>query len=118
MRMTWSQLREWAYLKSRPKMFDAFYLLTMGAENGGWVRYQLLPASMHGHRVNIVYYDIEVNPDGSRVKYASGHFHCVNCKLMGTENTMRTYACFGDTKDGPSSRCNQNASNLSKTPPR
>lgn len=92
--MTWRQLSAWAYLRSRPKMFDAPYLLTMGAENGGRVRYQLLPASMHGHHVDIVYYDIEVNPDGSRVKYPSGNFHCVDCKLMGTVNTMKEYNCF------------------------
>lgn len=91
--MTWRQLNAWVYLRSRPKMFDAPYLLTMGTENGGWCRYQLFPASMHGHRINIVYYDITVNPDGSRVKIPSGHFHCVNCKLMGTTNTMKEYDC-------------------------
>lgn len=79
---------------SKIKLFDAPHLLTMRAENGGWVRYQLLPASVHGHHVDIVYYDIEVNPDGSRVKYPSGHFHCVDCKLMGTVNTMKEYNCF------------------------
>lgn len=78
---------------SKIKHFDAPYLLTMSAENGGWV-YQRLPASMHGHRVNIVYNDIEINPDGSEVKFPSGHFHCVDCKLMGTENTMKEYSCL------------------------
>lgn len=83
---------------SKIKMFDAPYLLTMGAKNGGWCRYQLLPASMHGHRVNIVYYDIEVNPDGSKVKILSGWYHCVNCKLMGPVNTMEEYDCFSRPK--------------------
>jgi len=80
-------------------MFDAPYLLTMGAQNGGWVRYQLLPAYMHGHRVNIVYYDIEVNPDGSRVKYPSEFYHCIHCGLMGSEETMQNYTCYYEVED-------------------
>lgn len=95
MRMTWKQFKEKCWLRSRPKEFDRPYLLTMGSENGGWCRYQTFPASMHGHHVNIVYYDVEVNPDGSRVKYPSGHFHCVACKLMGSQNTMEEYFCSG-----------------------
>lgn len=79
---------------SKIKHFDAPYLLTMSAQNGGWVRYQILPAPMHGHRIDIVYYDIEVNPDGSRVKYPSGLYYCVDCKLMGSVSTMKEYVCF------------------------
>lgn len=80
---------------SKIKCFDAPYLKTMSSDNGGWVRYQTLPASMHGHHVNIDYYDIVVNwHDMSRVKYPSGFYHCVDCKLMGTTNTMKEYSCL------------------------
>lgn len=88
--------RRWK--RNRPKEFDAPYLLTMSAKNGGWVRYQLLPALMYGHHVDFVHYDIEVNPDGSRVKFPSGMFHCVDCKLMGNQYTMERYTCCGSTK--------------------
>lgn len=79
-------------------MFDAPYLLTMGAGNGGWVRYQLLPASMSEHRVNFVYNFIEVDPDEPPQEIWEGLFHCVHCKLMGIETTMETYTCFGLNK--------------------
>lgn len=79
---------------------DRDYICTIGKDERGnpFCRYDLLPISMHGHRVDIVYYDIEVNPDGSRVKYPSGIFHCIDCKLMGTVKTMKEYICFGSTK--------------------
>lgn len=85
---------------SKIKHFDAPYLLTMSAEDGGWVRYQLLPASMHGHRVDIVYYDIIVNIKEDRtdyvtVKIPSETFHCIYCKLMGNQYTFERYSCFG-----------------------
>jgi len=80
---------------SKIKMFDYPYLLTMSAENGGWVRYQLLPASMHGHRVNLVDYFIEVNPAEPPLEIWSGNYHCIHCKLMGSETTMETYTCSG-----------------------
>ena len=87
------EFRAWLYLRNRPKMFDSPYLLTMSAQNGGWVRYQLLPASMHGHRVNLVQYYIEVNPEEELLEIWSGNFHCIYCKLMGSEATMRAYSC-------------------------
>lgn len=83
---------------SKIKCFDAPYLKTLGSDNGGWVRYQTLPASMHGHHVNIVYHDIEVNSDGSRVEFPSGDFHCVNCQLMGNQYTFERYSCLGNDK--------------------
>lgn len=88
---------------SKIKMFDAPYLLTMGAENGGWCRYQLLPASMHGHRVNFVYHYIPVNVNEDRTDYIyakiwEGGFHCVDCKLGGNAKTMEAYNCFVSTK--------------------
>ncbi len=82
--------RAWAYLRSIPKCFDSPYLLTMGKD---WVRYQLLPASMHGHRVKLVDHYVYVNPEEEPLKIWSGNFHCIHCKLMGTENTMKTYTC-------------------------
>lgn len=57
-----------------------------------FIRYQHCPAYMFGHRVNIVYHFIPVQPDVT-VKIASEHFHCVNCKLMGSINTMQEYTC-------------------------
>jgi len=77
-----------------PKQFDHPYLKTIGTENGiPFVRYQVLPAYIHGHRVNLVHYDIKVNPDGSRVKYWSGLFHCIHCKIMGSRQTLKDYSC-------------------------
>lgn len=74
-------------------MFDAPYLLTMGADNGGWCRYQLFPASLHGHRVNPVSHFIVVNYAEPDLEVWSGNFHCIDCKLMGTQNTMKGYSC-------------------------
>lgn len=68
------------------KQFDHPYLLTLGADNGGWIRYQILPAYVHGHRVNPVYYT-------TPVKYWSGHFHCMDCKIMGNNDTLKRYNC-------------------------
>lgn len=82
------------YLTDNPnykRAFDAPYLHTMSLES---TRYQLYPAEMDGHHVNSVDHDIEVNPDGSRVKVFSGFYHCVDCKLMGSTTTMENYRCF------------------------
>lgn len=68
-----------------PKAFDYPYLLTMG---NGAVRYQLLPATVHGHRVNIVNYISE------HVSYWSGNFICTRCKLLGGNDTMKQYRCL------------------------
>lgn len=86
------------FRRNRPKAFDAPYLLTMSAQNGGWCRYQLLPASMHGHRVNLVSHFITVNDAEPDLEIWSGQFHCVDCKMMGNEITMERYTCFGSTK--------------------
>jgi len=75
-------------------MFDLDYDFTIcNADGNGTTWYFKCPVPMHGHHVNIVYYDIGVNPDGSRVKFPSGFYHCVNCKLMGTLNSMQEYRC-------------------------
>jgi hypothetical protein len=69
------------------------YLYTICAENGGWVRYQTLPACMgQGHRVNFSYNHVRIN-EQTTLKIWQGMFYCVNCKLMGTVNTMREYHC-------------------------
>jgi hypothetical protein len=75
---------------SNIKAFDSTYLLTM---TKNWVRYQLLPASMHGHRVNVVDHFIHVNEDEPPLSIWSGQFNCIRCKLMGSEETMREYKC-------------------------
>lgn len=68
--------------------FDHPYLLTMGYDDGiPFVRYQSLPAHMHSHRVTLVQYK------SGHVEYWSGRFHCVDCGLMGTTNTMKVYTC-------------------------
>lgn len=72
------------------KQFEHPYMVTITKD---WVRYQILPASLHGHSVNPVYQDIEVNADGSRVKIPTEFFHCIHCKLMGTIDTLREYSC-------------------------
>jgi hypothetical protein len=99
MRMTFAQFQQ-KHVKI--KAFDSPYLFTMGAENGGWVRYQLLPASMSGHRVNLVYHSIEVNPDEPPMEIWEDFFHCIHCKLMGTKTTMQEYSCDSERKDGKS----------------
>lgn len=69
------------------------YLYTICAENGGWVRYQSLPACMgQGHRVNFVHSQVRIN-ERTTIKIWQGMFYCVQCKLMGTMNTMREYTC-------------------------
>lgn len=77
-----------------PAMFDAPYILTMGKDEVGtpFVRYQLLPAHIAGHRCNVVYAEVYVQPTLT-IKIPSAHFHCINCKLMGTINTLREYRC-------------------------
>jgi hypothetical protein len=78
-------------VRKKYKAFDSPYLLTMGKD---WCRYQLLPASMHGHRVNLVNHYEWVNPKEPPLELWSGFFHCVDCKLMGSTTTMENYRCF------------------------
>jgi hypothetical protein len=80
------------------KWSDSPYLLTMGTQNGGWVRYQLFPASMHGHRVNLVNNFIDVNDNEPALEIESEDFYCIHCKLMGTETTMQEYTCDSQGK--------------------
>lgn len=70
------------------------YLYTICAENGGWVRYQSLPACMgQGHRVNFSYSHVRIN-DRTTLKVWQGMFYCVNCRLMGTAKTFKEdYPC-------------------------
>lgn len=72
------------------------------ADGEGTTWYFKCPALMSGHRVNLTYYFIEVNPDEPPMKIWSGDFHCIHCKLMGTETTMEEYSCgsFEDHKSG------------------
>lgn len=100
---TYTQYRLWKL--NRPKQFDAPYLLTMGAGNGGSIRFQLLPASMHGHRINLVSYFITVNYSEPKLEIWSGNFHCVDCKLMGTEHTMKEYSCFKSNRINWMEKC-------------
>ena len=76
------------------KAFSAPHITTMGINEDGipFVRYQLLPASICGHRVNVVYAEVSVQPT-MKIKIPSGHFHCIQCKLMGSIETMRQYTC-------------------------
>lgn len=76
---------------------DRDYEIELGTCKRGWYYEEiyLLPRPLAGHCVDVVRYDIEVNPDGSRVKIPSNFYHCVKCKLMGTETTMREYRCLG-----------------------
>lgn len=77
-----------------PKLFDPPYIKTIGKDELGtpFVRYQLLPADICGHRVNVVYADVRVQPTLT-IKIPSSHFHCIRCKIMGTIETMRQYTC-------------------------
>lgn len=75
------------------KQFDHPYLLTIGADNGGHVRYQILPCYLHGHRVNLVSHHINVNPNEKPLEIDSGDFHCINCGLLGSEETLKRYNC-------------------------
>jgi hypothetical protein len=85
------------YKRNPPKMFDHPYITTISAQNGGWVRYQLLPMHLHGHRVNPVQHRVFVNIDEEGnpifVWVPTNHFHCVHCKIMGTETTLQEYSC-------------------------
>lgn len=73
------------------RCFAAPHMTFMGKN---FVQYILLPALVWGHKVNPVYYDIKVNPDGSRVRFpANDQYHCVRCKLMATAKIMQEYAC-------------------------
>lgn len=75
------------------KEFGRPYLATICAENGGWVRYQTLPAWMgQRHRVNFVYSHVYIN-EQTTLKVWQGHFHCIQCKLMGNAETFKTYNC-------------------------
>ena len=77
-----------------PKAFDAPYITTTGRDENGtpFIRYQFLPANICGHRVNVVYADVRVQPTLT-IKIPSSHFHCIRCKIMGTIETMRQYNC-------------------------
>lgn len=70
------------------RAFDQPYITTIGRNEQGipFVRYQLLPAYIHEHRVNVVYLN-------AIVKIPSNHFHCINCKLMGGIKTLQEYTC-------------------------
>lgn len=74
--------------------FDHPYITTMGLNEDRipFVRYQILPAEICGHRVNVVYAEVRVQPT-LIVKVPSGHFHCIRCKLMGNIETLRSYNC-------------------------
>lgn len=65
------------------------------ADGEGTTWYFKCPAPMSGHRVNLVHHFIEVNPDEPPMEIWGGLFHCVHCKLMGTEETMEEYDCSG-----------------------
>lgn len=69
-------------------------LLTMSAQNGGWVRYQNFPAEMYGHHVNGVRHFVEVNIKEPLLDIPSEQFHCVDCKLIGVIKTMKDYKCL------------------------
>ena len=75
-----------------PKQFDHRHIITMGADNGGWVWYQTLPACMHGHRVDVVYHYARIAVD-TEVKLWSGNFHCLDCGIMGSTETLKSYIC-------------------------
>jgi hypothetical protein len=78
---------------SEPKAFDQPYLITMGYKDGiPFVRYQLLPCYIHGHRVNLVSYYLRVNTVPP-LRIWSGYFHCIHCKIMGSTETLRRYSC-------------------------
>lgn len=62
-------------------------MLTVSAQNGGWMRYENFPVYRSGHRVNPVY--------RNGIKVITGFWHCIHCKLMGSENTMKEYTCSG-----------------------
>lgn len=81
---------------SKIKCFDSPYVLTMGfnEDRTPSVRYQLLPMAMSDHRVNLVDYFIEVNPDEELLRVNSGYYHCIHCKLMGNEKTFENHPCF------------------------
>lgn len=77
-----------------PKQFDQPYICTIGYKdhNTPFVWYQMLPASIFSHRVNVVYLNIRVN-EYSELKIPSEYFHCVRCKIMGTVKTLQEYTC-------------------------
>ena len=62
------------------KAFDQPYLLTMGKD---FVHYQLFPATVEGHRVNLV--------KEGHVWF--GRFHCCRCGLLGSLSTLQDYPC-------------------------
>jgi hypothetical protein len=84
-----------ARFPEKHKAFDQPYILTMGLTDGTpFVRYQLLPASMgDGHRVELVWHCVNVNHSCPPLRVISGHFHCINCGLMGTRETFTEYHC-------------------------
>lgn len=77
------------------RAFNHPYMTTICAENGGWVRYQLLPAYHHGHRINPIYHHSYDRDYNTLVKYPSNFYHCVNCGLIGTWDgwAFTTYNC-------------------------
>ena len=76
-------------------IFDAPYITIMGQNEDKvpFVQYLLLPASIAGHRVNVVYAEVRVRPT-LKIKIPSGHFHCIRCKIMGSMETLRSYNCI------------------------
>lgn len=80
--------------KREPRAFDAPHITSLGFDEVGtpFVRYQLLPADIAGHRVNVVYAEVYVQPTLT-IKIPSAHFHCIRCKIMGTITTLRSYSC-------------------------
>jgi len=76
------------------RAFDMPYIATIGYSDNDvpFVWYQLLPASLYSHRVNVVYLHIRVNEE-DKITIPSEHFHCVRCKIMGTVKTLQEYTC-------------------------
>lgn len=92
------QPKETPWHLTRPylKQFDHPSIITSGCDpvtRIKFVRYQLLPALIHGHRVNLVHHYVLVNTAEPRLKIWSGHFHCIHCKIMGSELTLQEYSC-------------------------
>lgn len=68
-----------------PRMFDAEYILTMGLDPRTripFVIYQLLPAYIDGHHVNIIKRNGVIDM-----------FVCTRCKIMGNRQTLKDYHC-------------------------
>lgn len=87
------------YLERQRQMLHKYHpgenyigMISFGDHGQKTCSYQLLPADIYSHRVNVVYLNIRVN-NYSELKIPSEYFHCVRCKLMGTVKTLQEYTC-------------------------